>query len=228
VAIPDHGYVVTLDGPAGSGKSTTARQVASRLGFLYLDTGALYRALTVMALEAGVPTTDGPRLGSLAEGAALRIERNGTGQRVFADRLELTDRLRTPEVERAVSAVSAAKEVRDAMLHLQRSQRQPPGLVAEGRDLGTVVFPDADLKIYLIADLAERAKRRALERRASGRPSTDEEEMAALAARDTFDSSRATAPLRPAADSVEIDTTNLTIDEQVDRVVQLFRERFGA
>ena len=228
MARPDHGFVVTLDGPAGSGKSTTARSVAARLGFVYLDTGALYRALTVLALDSGVAASDGPKLGRLAEAAALRIERNGTGQRVIAEGQDLTDRLRTPEVESAVSAVSAVKEVRDAMLHLQRSQRQPPGLVAEGRDLGTVVFPDADLKIYLVADLAERARRRALERRATGRRATDEEEMAALAARDEFDSGRALAPLRPALDSLEVDTTELTIDEQVDRVVQLFRERFGA
>lgn len=225
---PDYGFVVTLDGPAGSGKSTTAREVAAKLGFLYLDTGALYRALTVLALDSGISTSDGKKLGQLAESAQLHIARNGTGQRVLADTRDLTDRLRTPEVEGSVSAVSAVKEVRDAMLHLQRSQRQPPGLVAEGRDLGTVVFPDADLKIYLVADLAERARRRALERRASGRSASDEEEMAALAARDEFDSGRALAPLRPAADSVQVDTTDLTIDEQVDRVVRLFRDRFGA
>lgn len=228
MARPDHGFVVTLDGPAGSGKSTTARAVAARLGFVYLDTGALYRALTVLALDSGVSTSDGRALGQMAAAACLHIARNGTGQRVFADSQDLTDRIRTPEVERDVSAVSAVKDVRDAMLHLQRSQRQLPGLVAEGRDLGTVVFPDADLKIYLVADLPERARRRTLERRASGRDASEEAEMTAMAARDAFDTGRAVAPLRPAADSVEVDTTDLTIDEQVDRVVQLFRDRFGA
>jgi cytidylate kinase len=228
VARPEHGYVVTLDGPAGSGKSTTARAVAARLGFVYLDTGALYRALTVLALDHEVPPDDGPALGRLAESVKLRISRNGSGQRVHAGKDDLTKRLRTPEVEAAVSAVSAAGEVRKAMMNLQRSQRTAPGLVAEGRDLGTVVFPDADLKIYLVAELPERARRRSLERRAAGRATTDEEEETALAARDAYDSSRELAPLRPADDAVTVDTTHLSIDEQVARVVELFRERFGA
>lgn len=228
MAPPEHGYVVTLDGPAGSGKSTTAKAVAARLGFVYLDTGALYRALTVLALERGVSTGDGAALGRLAESAGLRILRNGSGQRVQACGVDVTERLRTPEVEAAVSAVSAAREVRLAMLQLQRSQRARPGLVAEGRDLGTVVFPDADLKVYLVADLEERARRRALERQAAGGATNTDRERSALEARDALDSGREVAPLCAAADAVHVDTTHLTIDEQVARVVELFRERFGA
>jgi len=224
VAIPGDGWVITLDGPAGSGKSTTARLTAAALGFVYLDTGALYRALTVLALEAGVMPADHEALGSLAISSELNVRAGEDGQRMWAGDRDVTDRLRTPEVDRHVSAVSAVPEVREAMLSVQRGQRRAPGLVAEGRDLGSVVFPDAHLKIYLIADLDVRAERRARERRASGHVTDPATEKQALQTRDETDSTREVAPLRQPDGAVVVDTTSQTIEGQVARVVSLFSE----
>jgi len=226
--MPKHGWVIAIDGPAGSGKSTTAKLVARKLGFVYLDTGALYRAITVLALERDIAVDNGPELARLAREAGLRVLRNGPEQRVMAGNDDLTPRLRSSEVDAAVSPVSAVPEVRAAMLDLQRAQRTPPGLVAEGRDLGTVVFPDADLKIYLVADLPVRAYRRALERKVRGERFDTDAEREALARRDQYDSTRKVAPLSRPDDAVDVDTSKLTIDEQVDRVIELFRERSGA
>ena len=223
--MPKHGWVIAIDGPAGSGKSTTAKAVAEQLGFIYLDTGALYRAITVLALDQDVAVTDGPALVDMIHEAGLRVYREGAEQRVSAGGADLTSRLRSPEVEVAVSPVSAAPEVREAMLDVQRAQRTAPGLVAEGRDLGTVVFPDADLKIYLVADLPVRAYRRALERKVKGEPSDAEAERIALERRDHFDSTRTVAPLRKASDAIEVDTSQVSIDQQVSLVIELFKER---
>lgn len=226
--MPKHGWVIAIDGPAGSGKSTTAKAVAEKLGFIYLDTGALYRAIAVLALDRDVAVTDGPALVAMTRQVGLRVIRAGSDQRVMADGQDLTPRLRTAEVDKAVSPVSAAPEVRKEMLALQRAQRTPPGLVAEGRDLGTVVFPDADLKIYLVADLPVRAHRRALERKLKGEPSDEGAERDLLAQRDHYDSTRAVAPLRKASDAVEVDTSAVTIEQQVTRVIDLFQERSRA
>ncbi len=220
---PELGWVITLDGPAGSGKSTTAKQVAQTLSFVYLDTGALYRAVTFLALRAGVPTDNGPQLRNLMATSPPDVRRVSGDQRVLAGGEDLTDELRSIAVEQAVSSVSAAPEVRGAMLAVQRAQRQRPGLVAEGRDLGSVVFPDAHLKIYLVADLDVRAQRRALERTRRGEATTVEREREALAERDRLDSGRATAPLvRPPGAHV-LDTSGLTIEGQTRAVVDLFR-----
>jgi cytidylate kinase len=223
VTIPDQGWVITLDGPAGSGKSTTARAVAEVLAFLYLDTGALYRAVTVLALRHGVSPDDADSLLALVTTAELRVERDGGGQQIWSKRTNMTDLLRSAEVDRHVSAISAVPEVRQSMLQVQRAQRRSPGLVAEGRDLGTVVFPDADLKIYMVADLDVRALRRAKERRAAGVLSSVESERQALSRRDELDSARPVAPLRRPEGSHLVDTSGLTVAEQTARVVELFR-----
>jgi cytidylate kinase len=225
VVIPDQGWVITLDGPASSGKTTTARGVAERLGFVYLDTGALYRAVTVLTLREGLGAEDREALMRLLASAELRVERSREGQRVLVGEEDVTAHLRSVEVDARVSAVSAQPAVREAMLGLQRDQRTRPGLVAEGRDLGTVVFPEAHLKIYLVADLDVRAERRAQERRTRGEVYDVAAEAVVLAARDTFDAGRAAAPLARPQDAVEVDTSRLSIDGQIDRVVELFRER---
>jgi cytidylate kinase len=228
VAKSEEGKVITIDGPAGSGKSTTAKLVARELEFLYLDTGALYRAIAVLALDKGVSLEDGSSLAALARSADLNVRLTDGNQRVSSGSLDLTPRIRTAEIDAAVSPVSAVPEVRAAMLSLQRAQRRPPGLVAEGRDLGSVVFPDADLKIFMVADLPVRAHRRVIERNAKGESADEQAEMQALARRDQLDSSRPVAPLSRPHDAIDVDTSNLTIREQVARVVTLFRERFDA
>lgn len=219
---PAEGWVITLDGPAGSGKSTTARGVARALDFVYLDTGALYRAITVLALRTN-STENGDALAELASGSNLEVRRQGETQQVLCRGEDLTPLLRSTNVEAHVSAISARPEVRQAMLGLQRAQRRPPGLVAEGRDLGTVVFPEAHLKVYLVADLDVRAQRRALEREGRGEATSVAREQEALAARDRFDSTRKVAPLVEPAGSFVVDTSRLSVAGQIQRVLELFR-----
>jgi len=219
----ENGWVITLDGPAGSGKSTTAFGVAKVLNFVYLDTGALYRAIAVLSMRENIAPEDTERLGDLALRSDLRVRRNGSLQIVLIGEEDITSLLRSPEVDLRVSAVSAVPEVRKAMLGLQRDQRRPPGLVAEGRDLGTVVFPDAHLKIFLVADLEVRAQRRALERKNRGELFDPAAEQVGLAARDKLDSSRSVAPLCKPEGAKVVDTTAVTISDQVEQVVELFR-----
>lgn len=223
MTLPELGWVITLDGPAGSGKSTTARRVAQSLEFVYLDTGALYRAITLMALRAGVPTDNGSALQDLVSHSPLEVRRQGGQQRVLCEGVDLTDDLRTIAVESQVSAVSASVEVRRAMLTLQRAQRRRPGMVAEGRDLGSVVFPEAHLKVFLVADLEVRAQRRSLERQSRGESTSVEQEREALAARDKLDSSRAVAPLVQPPGARVVDTSRLSIEDQTQAVLDLFR-----
>ena len=214
--------VVTLDGPAGSGKSTTAREVARRLGFRHLDSGALYRALTFALLSAGIPEDDWPKLSAEElDRFPIRLEPAGTlFEVVLADRV-LTKELRTPEVTARVSPLSALPAVRAWLLEAQRRAGKAGGLVADGRDMGTVVFPDADVKIFLTADLPERARRRLLER--DGRsPSTEElaEEARRIQDRDDRDSGRAVAPLKKPEDALEVDTSNLSFETQVEVIIR--------
>jgi cytidylate kinase len=192
------------------------------LEFVYLDTGALYRAVTVLALTHGVAPDDHSAMEDLVASSAVQVRRQEDGQHVFSQDTDLTPRLRSAEVDRHVSAISAIPGVRRGMLDLQRAQRQCPGLVAEGRDLGTVVFPEAHLKIFLVADLEVRAQRRAIQRQAQGELASVEAEREALQKRDIFDSTREVAPLREPEGSQVVDTTEVTIEQQVERVVELF------
>jgi 3-phosphoshikimate 1-carboxyvinyltransferase len=213
--------VITLDGPAGSGKSTTAREVARRLGFKHLDSGALYRALTFALLASGIPEARWPEL------SAEELDRFPIHLQVFEGRLlvMLGDRvlekeLRTPEVTSRVSPLSALPAVRSWLLEAQRRAGSQGGLVADGRDMGTVVFPEAEVKIFLTARLEERARRRFLER--EGREPTPEElagEAARIQERDARDSARAVAPLRKPEDSMEVDTSSLTFEDQVEVII---------
>jgi cytidylate kinase len=219
--------IVAIDGPAASGKSTTARAVAARLGFRHLDSGAFYRALVFAAIEAGVPPE---RWDSLDDRAldALRVSgRPGQeGFRLFVGERDVTDLLRSDEVNRHVSAMASIPAVRAWLLHPLRAAAEGVDLVADGRDIGTVVFPEAEVKVFLIADPLERARRR-LRERGGEEPKQPgvRAEADRLLARDRQDSERAVAPLVRAPDAVQVDTTNLTFDEQVERIVTLVRDR---
>ncbi len=220
-AAPDSAtpLVLAIDGPAGAGKSTVARRAASRLGWAWLDSGAMYRAVTLIALERGIEPTDADRLAALAADLALTLGRDGT---VTVAGRDVSRAIRTPEVTEAVSLVAAIPRVREVMVaHQRRFARENGAIVAEGRDIGTVVFPDARVKIWLDADPVERARRRASER--SPGAAVGGAELAAtqerMARRDRLDSTRAVAPLRPAPGAVRIDTTPMTPDEAVEAVL---------
>lgn len=216
--------IIAIDGPAGSGKSTTARLVAERLGLLHIDTGAMYRAVTVKVLEEGVSPDDSDRISRLVESTKVELRRVGAVQHVFLDGRDVTDRVRDPDVTGAVSAVSRIRAVREALVQQQRALGAARGVVLEGRDIGTVVFPDADLKIFLVASLDSRAERRKVELQQTGIETPLDSLKKEIARRDGLDSSREESPLMRAPDALEVDTSDLTIDEQVERVVEKARE----
>jgi cytidylate kinase len=215
--------VVAVDGPAGAGKSTASRGCAERLGYGYVDTGAMYRAVGVLAAEAGIPFDDDAALVRLVDGLAFGLEDGGT--RLVVNGRDVSTAIRRRDAGELASRVSTRDVVRQRLVALQRRLGQGGGVVMEGRDIGTVVFPDAPVKVYLTAEPAERARRRAGELRARGED-VDEAALAVeIAARDKRDSERPVAPLRPAADAVVLDTTRLALPEVVERMVALVRER---
>jgi cytidylate kinase len=217
-------FVVAIDGPAGAGKSTTARKVAERLGASYLDTGALYRCVALQALESGVALDDGARLAELASALDVRFGA-GADSSVRLGARDVTAAIRTPEVSQAASQVSARAEVRAALIELQRRSARAPGTVAEGRDMGTVIFPDAVLKIFLDAHIDERTRRRSADLAGAGRPEAAADVRSQITERDARDTGRTVAPLKPAADAVVLDTTRLAIGEVVDWIVAEARAR---
>ncbi len=211
--------VIAIDGPAASGKSTTARLVAKRLGYLHIDTGAMYRAITLLAIEEQIPLGDIERIGKLAQRTKISLERSESGNRVYVDAREVTQEIRSAAVTKNVSAVSSYQVVRDVLVGEQRQMAEGGGVVLDGRDIGTVVLPNADVKIYMVAKVSERVKRRRLELEAAGavvEPANLERE---ILERDRLDSTRAASPLRKAPDAIELDTSDLTIEQQVQFVV---------
>ncbi len=220
--------IVAIDGPSGAGKSTVAKAVAKELGFSCLDTGAMYRAIAWRALQDGVALDDEPALGEIARTYDIafgHVEGDPVPRRVFIGDDEVTDAIRTAEIDRAVSPVSAAPTVREALLDQQRRIGNAGDYVVEGRDIGTVVFPDAAVKVFLTASDEERAHRRVRQNVDRGIGSIDYDEVLAdLRRRDEADSSRATAPLRPADDAVHIDSTSHYIEEVIDQICSLARE----
>jgi cytidylate kinase len=210
--------VVAIDGPAGSGKSTVARRVAERAGLRYLDTGATYRALTLALLRRGIPVEDAEAVADAAKAVDLTLELPpgpAGAARVLLDGVEPGPALRTPEVNAAVSVVAAVPAVRELLVGLQRSLVAVGGIVVEGRDIGTVVWPDADVKVFLTASEHERVRRRGGDAGGGG------ETAETLARRDAIDSGRAASPTRPAADALVIDSTTRSIDQVVDLLLQL-------
>ncbi|MFN3134474.1 MAG: (d)CMP kinase [Candidatus Kryptonium sp.] len=212
--------IIAIDGPAGSGKSTTARLLAQKLGYTYIDTGAMYRALTLKVLESNVDPSDEDSIVKLAENTKIDLVYENGNLKVILDDRDVTDKIRTPEVTSLVSIVSAHPKVRDIMVKKQRELGKDGGVVIDGRDIGTVVFPNADLKIFMTADVKERAKRRQKELISKGFKIEIEKLIKEIEERDELDSKREIAPLKKADDAIEIDTTNLTIEEQVELVLR--------
>jgi len=212
---------VAIDGPAGAGKSTVARQVASKLGYLYLDTGAMYRALAVSALKRNVPLNDGEALGKMACGIVLDVRDDGRVFRVFVDGEEVTGLLRSPETERAVKVLAMAKPVREVLVKMQREFARRGGVVMEGRDIGSVVMPDAEVKVFLTASLRERARRRWQELSKRGVYQPWEEVMKEMRERDEKDLEREWGRLIKVDDAVLIDSSGKTVDEVCEEIMRL-------
>ena len=213
--------VIAIDGPSASGKGTVAERVAKALGFAYLDSGALYRLVTLAALRRGVAVDDEENLARVA--AEMRVDFRGGSVRLDGE--DVTEALRQEAVSAVTSRVAAHPRVREALLTRQRGFRAPPGLVADGRDMGSVVFPDAPLKVFLTADVAARAERRYKQLMEKGMYAKIEEVVEELRRRDARDTSRAVAPLKHYPDAVFLDTTGLSADEAVQRILGWWRER---
>jgi len=212
---------IAIDGPAGAGKSTVAQQVAAQLRYLYIDTGSMYRALAWAVLHKNVPVNDEQAVSELLRYNTIELQRTAETQRVLWNDKDITDEIRTPEVSQYASIVASYGSVRQQMLVLQRKMAEQGNVVMDGRDIGTHVLPDAEVKIYLTASIRERAERRWKELKAKGH----ETDMAALEAeiaeRDQRDMEREVAPLRQAEDAVLVDTTGLSIDQVVDRILKI-------
>jgi cytidylate kinase len=217
----DREPVITIDGPAGAGKTTVARALARRLGYRLIDTGAMYRALAWSVLDKGLEASDTPELRRHLEAVEVDLR----GQRVFVDGRDVTDEIRTPPIDALTSTLTALEPVRARMTPAQRRLAASGGAILEGRDTGTVVWPEAEVKFYLDASLEERARRRQAEFKARGIDSDFVTVYGELGARDTQDKSRSLAPLRPAADAITIDTTNRSVDEVVDTMIRHIEQR---
>ncbi|MFH0989706.1 MAG: (d)CMP kinase [bacterium] len=215
---------IAIDGPAASGKSTTARIVARELGYLHIDTGAMYRAVTLWVLQHGIPVEDESRIDGILEMIKIHLEPRSEGNRVFLNEIEVTDAIRTLDVTSNVSAVSSYSRVREVMVLEQRRIAANGGVVLDGRDIGTIVLPKADLKIFMIANVVERAHRRMIELEGSGIHIDQNKLEVDLIERDRKDSTRVVSPLKKAGDAIELDTTNLSITEQVGFVLLKARE----
>jgi cytidylate kinase len=213
--------IIAIDGPAASGKSTTAQKVAERLGINYLDTGAMYRAVTLAILLQKLDFEDEQAVKALLDKTIIDIQWNDDKMTLLLNGEDVTDAIRSVEVTRFVSAVSAKPYVREKMVHIQRQVGNRSDCVVEGRDIGTVVFPEAEWKFYIIADYHSRAKRRQLDLEALGDERSLGEIVEDLKLRDQLDSTRLLSPMKKSDQAIEIDTTDLTVDEQVDKIINI-------
>ena len=216
---------IAIDGPAGSGKSTIAKQVAIKFGYIYIDTGAMYRAITLKALRNQIPLTSNSQLTTLAKKTSIRLAYekidSSSHLHVYMDDEDVTEEIRSLEVTNNVSVVAAVAGVREAMVNLQRNMAKQGGVVMDGRDIGTVVLPKAELKIYLTASVTERCHRRWLELNEKGIQVDQQELEEQIRQRDLYDSHREISPLCQAKQAILLDTTSLTIEQVVDKVIEL-------
>jgi cytidylate kinase len=217
--------VIAIDGPAGAGKSTVAQKLAARLGLNYVDSGATYRAAALKVLQSGISPDYGQAVARLIDQTDIRIATEGLQFRVLLDGHDVMDKIRTPEVTLAAAKVSRLPEVRTKLVAAQRSCAVGRGVVMEGRDIGTVVFPNAPLKIFLKADPVERARRRLKQDSKKGRSATLEQTADEIARRDKLDAERKISPLVPAPDAYQIDSTNLAADQVVEQILDLARKK---
>lgn len=217
--------VIAIDGPAAAGKSTTARRVAEILGYLHIDTGAMYRALTLKVLRSNISLEAAEAIERLTEATTVRLERFDGENRIFVDGVDVTGEIRTPEVTKAVSRISGYAFVRRVMVREQRKLAEAGGAVLEGRDIGTVVLPDADLKIFMVANVSERARRRKKDLEDVGIDVDTETLVDEINKRDQQDSTREVSPLRKAQDAIELDTSSMSIETQVEFIVAKAKER---
>lgn len=215
--------LIALDGPSGVGKSTTAKRLAAALGWDYMDTGAMYRSVTLAIQRAGVPLRDSDKVGKVL--ALLKYEQRGTSY--FLNGEDISEEIRSLEVTKNVSAVSANIRVREALVDLQRNLGQRGNWIVDGRDIGTVVFPKAICKIFLVASPEARAGRRLLELQAKGLSTTFEDVLADQARRDHLDSTRETSPLCKAEDAIELDSSNLSQEEVVEKIIHIYKRQSG-
>ncbi|MFQ9952492.1 MAG: (d)CMP kinase [Clostridium sp.] len=218
---------VAIDGPAGAGKSTIARQAAKTMGYIYVDTGALYRAIGLFALKNGVDLCQQNQVEQMLSNVQIELVFLEGEQHVFLCGTDVSQEIRTPEVSMAASQVSAILAVRDFLFDLQRDMAKKHSVIMDGRDIGTVVLPHAQVKIFLTASPEERARRRFEELKQKGSQSSYEEVLKDLKQRDYQDSHREIAPLRPAEDAIEVDTTGLSLQQSVDRIIMLIKERLS-
>ena len=217
--------VIAIDGPAASGKSTTAKLVAQKLGYLYIDTGAMYRAVALKAAREGVPLDDPAAISRMLESTVITQEPTSEGIRTMLDGSDVSREIRTPEMSKAASDISALPAVRRRLVSLQQEMGRQGGVVMEGRDITTVVFPDAEVKVFMKASIAQRAMRRREELKAGGIECDLGQLEDQIAERDAQDSRRADSPLTQAPGSLVIDTSALTIEQQVERVLEAVREK---
>lgn len=217
-------FIVTVDGPAGSGKSTIAKIIAKKYGFTYLDTGAMYRMIALYALENSIDLQDSKAIETMLKNTKLDI----VGNQFFLNGKDVSDEIRTPRVSAIVSPVSAIKEVRVKLVDLQREISKGKSVILDGRDIGTVVFPSGDVKIYLVASPEERAKRRFKEYEEKGVEADYESVLASIKERDFIDSTRKESPLKKAEDAHEIDSSTMSIDEVVEVISKYIDEKIGA
>lgn len=217
-------YSIAIDGPAASGKSTAAKGVAKALDFLYLDTGAMYRAITLYMIEKGLDTRSEEDAKSILDEVTMREDKNG---HIFLNERDVTERVREEDVTKLVSYACAHKAVRERLVALQREMAKGESVVMDGRDIGTVVLPDATLKVYQVASVESRAKRRYLEELSKGKEASLDEIQKDIERRDYIDSHREHSPLRKAEDAILMDTSDLTIQEEIDAILSLFREKAG-